>query len=53
MINLSRFVMLVLVTAFSVMFLASFIYSIREGFHGGGMHLNIPAFLNALCWSIS
>lgn len=28
MINLSRFVMLVLVAAFSVMFLASFIYSI-------------------------
>ncbi|MCB1563895.1 MAG: M48 family metalloprotease [Alphaproteobacteria bacterium] len=51
MINLSRFVMLVLVAAFSVMFLASFIYSIREGFHGGGMHLNIPAFINAIFWS--
>ncbi len=51
MINLSRFVMLVLVTAFSVMFIASFIYSIREVFNGGGMHLNIPAFINAIFWS--
>ena len=50
MINLSRFVMLVLVATFSVMFLASFIYSIREVFNGGGMHLNIPAFINAMFW---
>lgn len=51
MINLSRFIMLLLVTAFSVMFLASFIYSIREVFNGVKIHLNTPAFINALFWS--
>ena len=51
MINLSRFVMLVLVTAFSVLFLATFIYSIHEVIHGVKIHLNVPAFINALFWS--
>ncbi len=51
MINFARFTLLILVAAFSSMFLGSLIYSVRTATDGGSLFLDIPVFLNSLLWS--
>ncbi len=51
MMNFLRAAMLVFLTCFSCLFMASFLYSIRDAFQGGSMSLDIPLFLNSLLWA--
>lgn len=51
MMNFSRIAMLVFLTCFSCLFMAAFIYSIRDALHGGSLRLDIPLFLNSLLWA--
>tara|TARA_B100000780_G_scaffold276420_1_gene244948 strand:- start:1402 stop:1728 length:327 start_codon:yes stop_codon:yes gene_type:complete len=51
MMNSLRAAMLLFLTCYSCLFMAAFLYSIRDAFNGGSMSLDIPLFLNSLLWA--
>lgn len=49
--NFLRAAMLAFLTCFSILFMAAFLYSLRDALQGGSLRFNEPLFFNSLLWA--